>query len=58
MFSGEYCKIFDSKPPVASDDLLFLINSNVGWFRLKRVDLVTVHVIYTLLAETILTCFY
>ena len=35
---------FDSKPPVASEDLLFLIKSNVGWFLLKRVDLVKVRI--------------
>ena len=40
-------KLFDSKPPVASADLLFLIKSNVGWFLLKRVDLVIVQFIYT-----------
>ena len=51
-------KFFDSKPPMASVDLLFLIKSNVGWFLLKRVDLVIVRVIYTLLVETIPTCFY
>ena len=51
-------KFFDSKPPMASVDLLFLIKSNVGWFLLKRVDLVIIHVIYTLLVETISTRFY
>ena len=51
-------KFFDSKPPMASVDLLFLIKSNVGWFVLKRVDLVIVRVIYTLLVETIPTRFY
>ena len=50
-------KIFDSKPPVASVDLLFLIKSSVGWFLLKRVDLVIVCSIYTLLVETILARF-
>ena len=58
VFSFEYCKIFDSNPPMASVDLLFLIKSNVGWFLLKRVDLVIVHVIYTSLVETILTHFF
>ena len=51
-------KFFDSKPPMASVDLLFLIKSNVGWFLLQRVDLVIVRVIYTLLVETIPTRFY
>ena len=51
-------KLFDSKPPVASVDLLFLIKSNVGWFLLKRADLVIVRIIYTLLVETISTHFY
>ena len=46
------------KPPVASVNLLFLIKSNVGWFLLKRVDLVIVRVIYTLSVETIPTRFY
>ena len=50
-------KCFDSKPPVASVDFLFLIKSNVGWFPPKSVDLV-VPVIYTLLAKTIPTRFY
>ena len=59
----DYCEIFtksffDRKSPVASVDLLFLIKSNVGWFLLKRVDLVIVRVIYTLLVETIPTRFY
>ena len=58
VFSCEYCEIFDSKAPVASVDLLFFIKSNVGWFLLKRVDLVIVRVIYTLLVETISTRFY
>ena len=49
---------FNSKPPVASVDLLFLIESNVRWFLLKRVDIVIVRVIYTLLVETISTRFY
>ena len=58
MFSCEFCEIFtknffDSKPPVAFVDLLFLTKGNVGWFLLKRVDLVIVRVIYTLLVETI-----
>ena len=51
-------KFFDSKPPMASVNLLFLIKSNVGWFLLERVDLVIVRVIYTLLVETIPTRFY
>ena len=58
VFSCEFCEIFtktlfDSKPPVAFVDLLFLTKSNVGWFLLKRLDLVIVRVIYTLLEETI-----
>ena len=57
-FLVNIAKFFDSKPPVASVDLLFLIKSNVGWFLLKRVDLVIVRVIYTLLVETIPTRFY
>ena len=44
-FLVNIAKFFDSKPPVASVDLLFLIKSNVGWFLLKRVDLVIVRVI-------------
>ena len=63
VFSCEYREIstksfFDRKPPVTSVDLLFLTKSNVGWFLLKRVDLVIVRVIYTLLVETIPTRFY
>ena len=63
VFSHEYCKMFtksffDRNPLVASVDLLFLTKSNVGWFLLKRVDLVIVPVIYTLLVETIPTHFY
>ena len=46
-------KFFDSNPPVASVDLFFLTKNNVGWFLLKRVDLVIVRVIYTLLVETV-----
>ena len=57
-FLVNIAKFFDSKSPVASVDLLFLIKSNVGWFLLKRVDLVIVRVIYTLLVETIPTRFY
>ena len=57
-FLVNIAKFFDSKSPVASVDLLFLIKSNVGWFLLKRVDLVIVRVIYTLLVETISTRFY
>ena len=41
------CKIFDTKRPVASVDLLFLIKSNMAWFLLKRVNLVIVQVIYS-----------
>ena len=53
MFSCEYCKMFtksffDRKPLVASVDLLFLTKNNVGWFLLKRVDLVIVPITYTL----------
>ena len=44
-FLVNIAKFFDSKSPVASVDLLFLIKSNVGWFLLKRVDLVIVRVI-------------
>ena len=33
---------FDKKPLVAPVDLVFIIKSNVGWFLLKRVDLVIV----------------
>ena len=43
--STNIAKLFDSKPPVASVDLLFLIKSNVGWFLLKSIDLVIVRVI-------------
>ena len=57
-FLVNIAKFFYSKPLVASVDLLFLIKSNVGWFLLKRVDLVIVQVIYTLLVEIISTCFY
>ena len=57
-FLMNIAKFFDSKPPVVSVDLLFLIKSNVGWFLLKTVDLVIVDIIYTLLVETILTRFY
>ena len=53
-FPVNIAKFFDSKPPVASVDLLFLIKSNVVWFQLQRVDLLIVRVIYTLLVETIL----
>ena len=38
-------KFFDRKSQVASVDLLLLIKSNVGWFLLKRVDLVIARVI-------------
>ena len=44
LFLVNIAKIFDSKPSVASVDLLFLIKSNVGCFLLKRVDLVIVRV--------------
>ena len=57
-FLVNIAKFFDSKSPVASVDLLFLIKSNVGWFVLQRVDLVIVPLIYTLLVETIPTRFY
>ena len=53
-FLVNIANFFDSKPPVASVDLLFLIKSNVVWFQLQRVDLLIVRVIYTLLVETIL----
>ena len=51
-------KFFESKPPVASVDLLFFIKYNVGCFVLKMVDLYIVCVIYTLLVETIPKRFY
>ena len=38
-FLVNIAKIFDSKSPVASVDLLFLIKSSVKQFLLKRVDL-------------------
>ena len=38
-------KFFDRKSQVASVDLLLLIKSNMGWFLLKRVDLVIASVI-------------
>ena len=57
-FLVNIAKFLDSKHPVASVNLLFLIKSNGGWFLLKRVDLVIVRVIYTLLIETIPTRFY
>ena len=44
-FLVNIAKSFDSKSPVASVNLLFLIKSNVGWFLLKKVDLVIVCVI-------------
>ena len=44
-FLVNIAKFFDNQPPVACVDLLFLIKSNVGWFLLKRVDLVIVRVI-------------
>ena len=46
-FFVNIANFFDSKSPVASVALLFLIKSNVGWFLLKRVDLVKVRVIET-----------
>ena len=49
---------FDRKLPVTSVDLIFLTKRNVGWFLLKRVDLVIVRIIYTILVETISTRFY
>ena len=42
-FLVNIAKFFDSKSPVAS--VAFLIKGNVGWFLLKRVDLVIVQVI-------------
>ena len=57
-FLVNIAKFLDSKHPVVSVDLLFLIKSNGGWFLLKRVDLVIVRVIYKLLVETIPTRFY
>ena len=50
-------KLFDSKPPVVSVDLLFLIKSNVGWFLLKRADLVIGRIIYTLLVRNYFNTF-
>ena len=44
-FLVNIAKFLDSKSLVASIDLLFLIKSNVGWFLLKRVDLVIARVI-------------
>ena len=38
-------KFRDSKSPLVSIDLLFLIKSNVGWFLLERVDLAITRVI-------------
>ena len=38
-FLVNIAKSFDSKPPLASVDLLFLIKSNVGRFLQKKVDL-------------------
>ena len=35
-FLVNIAKFFDSKSPVASVELFFLIRSNVGWFLLKR----------------------
>ena len=54
MFYYKYYEIFfDRKFSLVSVDLLFLTKNNVGWFLLKRVDLVIVRVIYSLLLETI-----
>ena len=44
-FLVNIAKVFDIKSPVASVDLLIVTKSNVGWFLLKRVDLVIVRVI-------------
>ena len=44
-FLVNIAKCFDSKPLMASVDLLFLIKSNVRWFLLKRADLAIVRVI-------------
>ena len=44
-FLVSIAKFFESKSPMVFVDLLFLIKSNVGWFLLKRVDLVIVRVI-------------
>ena len=46
-FLVNIAKCFDGKSPVASVDLVFLIKSSMGWFLLKRVDLVIVHLIET-----------
>ena len=54
----EFAKFFDSKPSMASADLLFLIKSNEGRFQLKRVDLAIIRDIYILLVESISTHFY
>ena len=56
-FLVDIATFFDSKPPVASVDLLFLIKSSVGWFLLKRVDLVIVCFTCTVLVEIILAHF-
>ena len=57
-FLVNIAKVFDSKPLVASVELLFLIKSNVGWFLLQKVYLVIIRVIYTSLVETIPARFY
>ena len=44
-FLVNFAKFFDSKSPVASVDLLFLVKGNVRQFLLKRGDLVIVRVI-------------
>ena len=57
-FLVNIAKFLDSKPLVASVSLLFLIKSSVGWSLLERVDMMIVHVIYTLIVENISTWFY
>ena len=54
-FLVNIAKFLDSKPLVASVNLLFLIKSSVGWSLLERVDMMIVHVIYTLIVENIST---
>ena len=44
-FLVNFAKFFDSKSPVASVNVFFLIKSNMRWFLLKRVDLAIVRVI-------------
>ena len=43
-FLVNIANFFDSKSPVASDDRLFFIKSNVRRFLLKRVDLVIIRI--------------